>query len=87
MWIHQRSLQEEFQKTWCGLLLFERPGDHLMQLNELFYDKLMLSLTYYFGGLLLFWRAQLEARKKELQVQAVMALNHVTPFIMEFKGD
>ena len=35
----------------------------------------------------LFWRAQSEARKKELQVQAIMALNHVTPLIMEFKGD
>ena len=28
MWIHQRSSQEEFQKTWCGPPLFERPGNH-----------------------------------------------------------
>ena len=28
---------------------------------------------------------QSEERKKELQIQAIMALNHVTPLIMEIK--
>ena len=49
MQIHRWSSQEEFQKTRCGPRLFERPGDHLMQLNDPFYDKLMRSLTHYFG--------------------------------------
>ena len=35
----------------------------------------------------LFWTAQSKARKNELQFKAIIALNHVTPLIMEFKGD
>ena len=32
----------------------------------------------------LFWTAQADSKKKELQVQLIMAINHVTPIIMEF---
>ena len=31
----------------------------------------------------LFWTAQSEAKKWELQVQLIMTINHVTPIIME----
>ena len=51
MWIHRRSSQEEFQKTRHGPRFFERLGDHLMQLNDPFYDKLMRLLTHYFRQL------------------------------------
>jgi len=35
----------------------------------------------------LFWTDQSDSRKKELQIQVIMVINHVTPIIMEVNHD